>query len=604
MHRGLFQRDRKWLYRLGSFLLGITLIFLTAVLTPTTASAQLSGLTGGSGSSSQTSVGWINLDGRQVFQIAAPSSTLPIRQKNITDNLKDIRDTYIDMSAPEADIVKDTTESAHTPSLYVNGRYLMTLTEADARMQGTTLLGLEQHIRQEINQSLQRAYRERQPAYLRRAGLMSAGAIAGAIAISLAIRFSRHYLSNWAEKDLPGERPEKLVEDYQQQFHIIRHLILPLLQCFILAAAIIWSLGLFPYLRALQNSLIIWAKVPTAIVIIAIIAYLGVRASYILIDRFVSTVENRSGVNFEDHRRIDLRISTISSVIKNIANFIWLVVGLIVALAILGVNLGLLIASFGIFGLALSLATQNLIKGAVTGFFILLEDQYAIGDVVKIGDDAGLVENMNLLITQLRDTKGLLITIPTSDIIRVANYSLHWSRCDLHLPVNYEANVDEMLQLVREVGNDLRNDSDWSDLILEDPDILGIEDFGDSAITLRVWIKTQPMKQWDVSREYRRRFKQALESKEASIPFPQRQVWLNAPDAIQVNLSGKLHRTAENSDEGATSTDNNGHHIQTDRQPHGAVGKKTVGENTVENRETGSEETDEASNDEAAAETE
>ncbi|MGB5913299.1 MAG: hypothetical protein WBG63_00435, partial [Phormidesmis sp.] len=181
MHRGLFQRDRKWLYRLGSFLLGITLIFLTAVLTPTTASAQLSGLTGGSGSSSQTSVGWINLDGRQVFQIAAPSSTLPIRQKNITDNLKDIRDTYIDMSAPEADIVKDTTESADTPSLYVNGRYLMPLTEADARMQGTTLLGLEQHIRQEINQSLQRAYRERQPAYLRRAGLMSAGAIAGAI---------------------------------------------------------------------------------------------------------------------------------------------------------------------------------------------------------------------------------------------------------------------------------------------------------------------------------------------------------------------------------------------------------------------------------------
>ncbi|MEO0350969.1 MAG: mechanosensitive ion channel family protein [Cyanobacteria bacterium P01_A01_bin.15] len=572
---GFLRCDRRWRYRLGSFLLGMVLIFLTTVA-PTPALAQLSGLMGG-GSSNQTAVGWINLDGRQVFQIAAPSSALSIRQKKITENLRDIRDTYIEMADPEADIVKNTTESADTPSLYVNGRYLMTLTDPDARMQGTTLAGLEQDIRQDISQALQEAYRERQPAYLRRAGLMSAGAIVGAIALSLLIRFSRYQLSNWAEEGLPGERPEKLLKTYQQPFHVIRHLVLPLLQFFILAAAITWSLGLFPYLRALQNSLIIWAKVPAAIVIIAIVAYLGVRISYKLIDRFVNTLEDRSGINFDNHRRIDLRISTISSVIKNIANFVWLVVGMIVALAILGINLGVLLASFGIFGLALSLASQNLIKGAVTGFFILLEDQYAIGDVVKIGDDAGLVENMNLRITQLRDTGGRLITIPTSDITRVANYSLHWSRCDLHLPINYEANIDEMLQLVREVGNDLRNDPDWGTLILEDPDILGVEDLGDSAITLRVWIKTQPMKQWDVSREYRRRFKQALESTDAQVPFPQRQVWLNAPEGIRVNLSGELQRPAKDSNDKSSHNDHNspsnGHRAHTDRQPHGTVGE-------------------------------
>ena len=572
---GFLRCDRRWRYRLGSFLLGMVLIFLTTVA-PTPALAQLSGLMGG-GSSNQTAVGWINLDGRQVFQIAAPSSALSIRQKKITENLRDIRDTYIEMADPEADIVKNTTESADTPSLYVNGRYLMTLTDPDARMQGTTLAGLEQDIRQDISQALQEAYRERQPAYLRRAGLMSAGAIVGAIALSLLIRFSRYQLSNWAEEGLPGERPEQLIKTYQQPFHVIRHLVLPLLQFFILAAAITWSLGLFPYLRALQNSLIIWAKVPAAIAIIAIVAYLGVRISYKLIDRFVNTLEDRSGINFDNHRRIDLRISTISSVIKNIANFVWLVVGMIVALAILGINLGVLLASFGIFGLALSLASQNLIKGAVTGFFILLEDQYAIGDVVKIGDDAGLVENMNLRITQLRDTGGRLITIPTSDITRVANYSLHWSRCDLHLPINYEANIDEMLQLVREVGNDLRNDPDWGTLILEDPDILGVEDLGDSAITLRVWIKTQPMKQWDVSREYRRRFKQALESTDAQVPFPQRQVWLNAPEGIRVNLSGELQRPAKDSNDKSSHNDHNspsnGHRAHTDRQPHGTVGE-------------------------------
>lgn len=568
--------DRRQLYRLTSFLLGLILVTLTAVLTPSPAIAQLGGLTGGS--SNQTAVGWIDLDGRQIFQIAAPSSALSIRRQNISENLKDIRDIYIGMADPEAEIVKDITDSADTPSLYVNGRYLMTLTDADARMQGTTVAGLEQHIRQEITQALQRAYRERQPAYLQRAALMSVGAIAGAILLSLLIQFSRYQLSNWAENNLPGERPERSLENHHRKFHAIRHILLPLLQFILIAAAIIWSLGLFPTMRAFQSSLILWAKIPAAIVIISIVAYLGVRLSYVLIDRFVNTLQDRSGFDFENYRRLDLRISTISSVIKNIANFAWLVVGLLIALAIFGINLGVLLASFGIVGLALSLATQNLIKGAVTGFFILLEDQYAIGDVVKIGDDAGLVENMNLRITQLRDTEGRLITIPTSDITRVANYSLHWSRCDLMLPIHYEASVDEMLQLVREVGDGLRNDPEWGELILEDPDILGVENFGDSAITLRVWIKTQPLKQWDVSREYRRRFKQALEDMDTTIPFPQRQVWLNAPDGLQVNLSGELHRIAENSNgkssqNGHDNGSRNGHRAKTDRQPRGSVGE-------------------------------
>ncbi|MEM1251113.1 MAG: mechanosensitive ion channel family protein [Cyanobacteria bacterium P01_H01_bin.21] len=568
-------RDRKWLSRLGSFLLSVALVILTAGSTPTPVLAQLGGLTGGS--SSQTAVGWITLDGQQIFQIAAPSAALSIRQQNINENLRDIRDTYVSMAEPEADIVRSTPETADAPSLYVNGRYLMTLTDTDARTQGTTVSGLEQEIRQDVSQALQQAYQERQPAYLQRAGLMTMGAIVGAIALSLIMQFSRYQLSNWAEQNLPGERPEKVLENHQRKFHVIRHILLPLLQFVILAAAFIWSLGLFPTTRAFQSSLLVWTKVPVAIVIIAIVAYLGVRVSYVLIDRFVNTLQDRSGFDFENYRRLDLRISTISSVIKNIANFVWLLIGLLIALSIFGINLGVLLASFGIVGLALSLATQNLIKGAVTGFFILLEDQYAIGDVVKIGDDAGLVENMNLRITQLRDTEGRLITIPTSDITRVANYSLHWSRCDLMLPIHYEANVDEMLQLVREVGNDLRNDPDWGELILEAPDILGVENFGDSSITLRVWIKTQPLKQWDVSREYRRRFKQALEDMDTNIPFPQRQVWLNAPDGIQVNLSGELHRIAEKSNDKFSRNDHsngsrNGHRAKTDRQPHGSIG--------------------------------
>lgn len=569
-----YQFCPSWIFRwrcwLGRFLMGL-LLALSLSLVSTPVMAQLEGLSGGS--FDQTAVGWVVLDGRQVFQIAAPSSALSIRQYHLEENLKEIRDTYVSMPDPAVEIVKETLDGEDAPSLYVNGRYLMTATDDDARMQGMTQVELVQYLRQSVTQALRRAYQERQPAYLKRAGLMAVGAVMGAIAIALILQFSRYGLFAWAVKRLHGKPLEELSENHRQQLHAIRHILLPLLQFVVLVGAMIWSLGLFPYTRTFQNSLLNWAKVPAAVAIIAIVAYLGVRISYLLIDRFTSTLQDRNGFSFENYRRLELRISTISSVIKNIANFVWLAIGLIVALSIFGINLGVLLASFGLVGLALSLAAQNLIKGAVTGFFILLEDQYAIGDIVKIGEDAGLVENMNLRITQLRDAEGRLITIPTSDINRVANYSLHWSRCDLQIPVNYHADIDEMLQLARKVGDELRNDPDWRDLILETPDILGVEDFGDSAVILRVWIKTQPMKQWDVSREYRRRFKQSVQDSGTSIPFPQRQVWLNAPDGLQVSLSGDLNQVGQNdssqhdSNDGPSHGPSHGPRVKTDRQP-------------------------------------
>jgi small conductance mechanosensitive channel len=222
--------------------------------------------------------------------------------------------------------------------------------------------------------------------------------------------------------------------------------------------------------------------------------------------------------------------------------------------------------------LALSLAAQNLVKGAIRGFFIVLEDQFAIGDIVKIGDDAGLVEKLNLRITQLRDTAGRLITIPTSDITRVANYSLHWARADLKIPVHYNADINRMLKVTRQVAEDLHGDSEWNNLILEEPQILGVDDFGDSAVIIRVWIKTEPMKQWDISREFRRRFKETLQDSDTEIPFPQRDVWLHPSDEFKVTLQGSLEERRRTPDhDGHNGHGNgNGHSepaAKTDRQP-------------------------------------
>ncbi|MEB3357811.1 MAG: mechanosensitive ion channel family protein [Synechococcales bacterium] len=532
---------------------------------------QLPNLSGGSSSSSSDSsaVGWISLDGRQVFQVAAPQSTLSERQQRIEENLTQIRDAYLQSNNPNLNIVVNQSGGNNLPSLYVNDTYLMTITERDAQMQGTVPWALSRDLEETLRQALERSRQHRQPEYLRRQGIRAGIVLLVAIAIVWALGHWRERPLRWGMRALSATpRLDSLSEEQRRNLRDMQLRLIPIVQGLILAGVVIWSIGLFPQTRALQNTLIPILKIPTIILLVIIIAYVGIRISYVLIDRFVSGLTTREGYD-GDSRRLRLRISTISSVVKNIANFVWIGIGIFVALAIAGINFGFLLASFGLLGLALSLATQNLLEGAFKGFFIILEDQYAIGDVVQIDDDAGLVEKMNLRITQLRDAGGRLITIPMSDVTRVANYSLHWSRADLKIPVHYNADIENMLDLTRQVGQELQQDPDWQELILEEPKVLGVDDFGDSSITIRVWIKTQPMKQWDVAREYRRRFKLALRDTDTEIPFPQRDVWLHAADGLKLNLEGQLdQRSIQN---GGDRDPNGSTHRQptakTDRQP-------------------------------------
>ena len=157
-----------------------------------------------------------------------------------------------------------------------------------------------------------------------------------------------------------------------------------------------------------------------------------------------------------------------------------------------------------------------------------MEDQYALGDVLTVGDVGRLVENLNLRITQVRDAEGRLITIPNSEVKIVANLSSRWSRADLNIPVAYQTDIDQALKLIETVGLDMDKDAVWEHQIIEPPDVLGIENFGERGLIIRVWIKTQPLKQWVVAREYRRRLKVAFDKAGISIPIPQQSVWLNS----------------------------------------------------------------------------
>ncbi|NJL22608.1 MAG: mechanosensitive ion channel family protein [Leptolyngbyaceae cyanobacterium SM1_3_5] len=287
-------------------------------------------------------------------------------------------------------------------------------------------------------------------------------------------------------------------------------------------------LGLFPFSRRWQPIAINLVQIPLKILAIAFGTYLAIRFSGVLVDRLFLLLQDSTSIAPEASQRLALRFSTISRVGKSIIAVFLLGLGVIIALSVINVQVGPLLAGAGIIGLAISFASQSLIKDILNGFFILLEDQYGVGDVIIVGEVSGFVENMNLRITQLRNEEGRLITIPNSAIAIVQNLSKEWSRVDLRVDVAYSADLDQALALIEKIAQDMSRDHPWSDLILEPPLLLGVDELDNAGATVRLWIKTQPLKQWEVAREYRRRLKVAFDK--AGIPFgiPQQALMLHS----------------------------------------------------------------------------
>jgi len=191
-----------------------------------------------------------------------------------------------------------------------------------------------------------------------------------------------------------------------------------------------------------------------------------------------------------------------------------------------GVDIAPLLAGVGIAGLAIGFGAQTLVKDFLTGFFILMENQYRVGDVVKIGDHAGLVEKIKLRTTVLRDLEGIVHIIPNGEVQSVRNMTYEWSRVVLDIGVAYKEDVDKVIQVLKDVGKKMRQEEPYSQFMLEDPQILGVDNFGDSAVTIKMLAKTCPLKQWDVGREMKRRIKHAFDKEGIEIPFPQRTVYI------------------------------------------------------------------------------
>jgi len=502
---------------------------------------------------------WITLDGRRLFQVTASSrEELAKRVDEVQSNLEKISEDYFAKDSEELEVraQRQTITDANSPTgvsqtppaISINQQYLFTPTDLDAEVQGeTSVQNLARKLVPIIQQDLIEAKQERKPDVLIRRGAIAAGIFVGMVIASWGIRRWRDRLDRKIPPPAttPADPSEsvttQLTQQQQNNLREVRRRLFQLSQSGVWIGGTLVILGLFPYTRfipvwilALLQIPII--RIPVVIGLVSIGTYVATRASYVLIDRFTHALANNTLLGAHDYVRLQLRVMTISGVAKSVTTISIAALGVLLTLSALGVDLVPVLAGAGLLGVAISLASQSIIKDALNGFLIILEDQYAVGDVINVGSFGGLVENLNLRITQLRDAEGRLITIPNSEIKIVANLSSRWSRADLSIPVAYNADLDQALYLIDQVGVEMDRDPRWRDRILEKPEVLGVDNFGDRGLIIRVWIKTQPLKQWEVAREYRRRLKKAFDRASIAIPVPQQAVWVHTPHTLRSYL--------------------------------------------------------------------
>jgi moderate conductance mechanosensitive channel len=494
--------------------------------------------------------GWVWLDGRPLFQVSAPKANLATRIDNIQGNLNTILANYLQQRDDTIEV--QVKQSSGLTALYAKPQnageiYLMSVTEFDTKQQGITADILANNISQTVRQALTNAKQERQPQSLLVQGGLAAGTFVVVVLLSWGIRRWRRYIqasvqpvepvavsipddetnvaTNGATSNLPeGQTIDRAIATQikVRQKNTLREIqirLLQVLQVGIWTCGTLMMLYLSPYTRGWPVLLVFGLEIPVKLGLALFGTYLAVRLSYVLVDRFTSTLAQTTLLNTaEDSQRLQLRLSTISGVTKSITTVAGLGIGIFTSLAILGVDIGPLLAGAGLVGVAISFASQSAIKDTINGFFILLEDQYAIGDSIALSGYSGLVENINLRITQLRDADGRLITIPNSEIKIVANLSSRWSRANLSIPIAYSTDLERAITLIREVAANMVNDREWQDQILETPEVLGVDDFASNSLIVRVWVKTQPSRQWAVAREFRRRLKVTFDSEGIALP--------------------------------------------------------------------------------------
>lgn len=300
-----------------------------------------------------------------------------------------------------------------------------------------------------------------------------------------------------------------------------------------------WETLMFTSLRILLILVVMWT--------VMMLAKAGLRR---LEQRLVRTSNTTGEVPSETAKRADTLIRLLR---QGVIILTW-VVTILIILRELGVDIGPILASAGIVGLAVGFGAQNLVRDVIAGFFLILENQVRIGDVAVINGTGGLVEEINFRTIVLRDLAGTVHVFPNGAITTLSNMTREWSGYVFDIGVAYKEDVDEVIALIGEIGSELREDTHFGPLILEPIEVFGLDNFADSAVVIKGRLKTRPIRQWEVGREFKRRVKHAFDERGIEIPFPHRTLYIGESDKAM--LEALMQKSAGSHKENQNNNDN------------------------------------------------
>ena len=268
------------------------------------------------------------------------------------------------------------------------------------------------------------------------------------------------------------------------------------------------------------------AEASLRILVILTVAYMVIRALRFGLKKFelVLLIWRER----EDKERIanEKRVKTLTGLLRTICLTLMWVIAIVMCLDQIGLDITPIIAGAGIVGLAVGFGAQNLVRDVINGFFMILENQVRVGDVAVVNGTGGLVEAMSFRTITLRDLSGTVHIFPNGTVTTLANMTKNWSAYVMDIGIGYKEDTDRVAEIMRETGKDLQQDEHLGPKILEPIEILGVDAFGESEVVMKARIKTLPIEQWAVGREYRRRLKKAFEQEKIEIPFPHRTLYM------------------------------------------------------------------------------
>lgn len=295
----------------------------------------------------------------------------------------------------------------------------------------------------------------------------------------------------------------------------------------------------FEFWNQLYQKAVEWSinEMPSIIILTIIVAIL-LRVVRFSLQRLKTVLIQRAQkMEEKGGNEIQKRINTLMGIVKGLLRvFIWTIYIMII-LKKVGVDIGPILASAGIMGLAIGFGAQELVRDLITGFFILLEDQIRTGDVAIINGTGGLVEKIELRTITIRDFSGVVHIFQNGKINTLSNMTKEWSAMVFDVGVAYKEDPETVMKIMSQVGDNLQKDPKFGNMILEPIEVFGLDQFGDSALIIKARIKTKPIQQWTVGREYRKCLKKAFDQHNIEIPFPHTTIyWGEEIDPLKLEL--------------------------------------------------------------------